>query len=276
MTSRRPHVSPWRSAGRVSEEQHTADDVVRETGWVFNNETGSSLTLAEFVATGTDEVGFYFHNLELFWGEHAAGKSVVEIGSGIGRMTAALTNEYDRVIACDLDAAFLERCRDTVAQFGRVDRLQTVYVEDGHTLDIPDQSVDLVFSYITLQHCNRDDALALVKESFRIVKPGGRVALNFRTWTAMDVGLVPVGWVVRAIWRMFPKLAKAPRLVTRFGWQANRLMPNDVAPVASAQRALTFMVGYQSDRRRGLLKAPIEMRRLKGLNPSHWWLVARA
>jgi SAM-dependent methyltransferase len=208
MSSRRPHVSPWRSAGKVSEEQGSADDVVRETGWVFNNETGDSLTLAEFVETGTQEVGFYFHNLELFWGEHAAGKSVCEIGSGIGRMTAALTNEYDRVIACDLDAAFLERCRDTVAQFGRVDHLQTVYVEDGRTLDIPDHSVDLVFTYITLQHCNREDALGLVREAFRIVKPGGRVALNFRTWTAMDVVLVPVGSLVRAI-------AWSPALVGR-------------------------------------------------------------
>jgi hypothetical protein len=52
-------------------------------------------------------------------------------------------------------------------------------------------------------------------------------------------------------------------------------MPNDVAPVASASADLTFMVGYQSDRRRSTLPAPIEMRRLKGLNPSHWWLVAR-
>ena len=39
-------------AGRASEDQPSADEVVRETGWVFNNETGERLTLDEFVATG--------------------------------------------------------------------------------------------------------------------------------------------------------------------------------------------------------------------------------
>ena len=64
---------------------------------------------AEFVATGTEEVGYYCHHLGLHWGEHAVGKTFVEIGSGIGRMTAALTRTYPPVVACDLDAAFLEQ-----------------------------------------------------------------------------------------------------------------------------------------------------------------------
>ena len=57
MTRRRQHV-PWKAAGTASESEHSADDVVRETGWVFNNVTGSELNLAEFVATGDNETGF--------------------------------------------------------------------------------------------------------------------------------------------------------------------------------------------------------------------------
>ena len=45
---RKQHV-PWRAAGTASEQQRSADDVVRETGWVFNNVTGDELNLAEFV-----------------------------------------------------------------------------------------------------------------------------------------------------------------------------------------------------------------------------------
>ena len=48
--ARRPQLIPWKTAGRVTEQQATADEVVRETGWVFNNETGRQLDLAEFVA----------------------------------------------------------------------------------------------------------------------------------------------------------------------------------------------------------------------------------
>jgi hypothetical protein len=49
---RRPQLVPWKAAGQTSERQASGDDVVRTTGWVFNNETGSELTLEQFVATG--------------------------------------------------------------------------------------------------------------------------------------------------------------------------------------------------------------------------------
>ena len=278
MSRRRPQLVPWRTAGRVSEAQHTADDVVRETGWVFNNETGEHLTLADFVATGTEEVGYYCHFLGLFWGEHAAGRTFVEIGSGIGRMTAALTLHYSQVIACDLDGAFLERCRETVAQFGRIERLRTVPMPDGrHLATVDDRSADVVFSYITLQHCERDTALSLVRESLRVLKPGGRVALNFRTWTGGDAVLYPLGALVRMTWRFVPSRIRPPRLVTRVGWQANRLGPQDIVPML--QRAypdLALTLVFQSDKRRGTLPSPIPVHRLAGVHPSHWWLVVQA
>ena len=56
---RRPQLIPWKVAGRVTEQQASADEVVQATGWVFNNETGHTLTLAEFVATGDNEVPVY-------------------------------------------------------------------------------------------------------------------------------------------------------------------------------------------------------------------------
>jgi SAM-dependent methyltransferase len=276
VSKRRPHIAPWRMAGRVSEEQPTADDVVRETGWVFNNETGTELTLEEFVATGTEEVGWYCHHLGLFWGTAASGRTFVEIGSGIGRMTAALTRYYHRVVACDLDAAFLERCRETVAQHGRIEHLQTSHVVDGRTLSLPSQSADVVFSYITLQHCRQEDAVALVREALRVVRPGGRVALNFRTWTTKDLVLYPVGAVVRGVWRIAPRLARAPRLVTRFGWQANRLAPKEVLPVvAEACPDAELVVIFQSSRRRRQIDAPVPVQRLDGAHPGHWWLVVQ-
>ncbi len=275
VAKRRPQLAPWRNAGRITEAQGSADDVVRETGWVFNNETGEHITLAEFVATGTEEVGYYCHHLGLHWGEHAVGKTFVEIGCGIGRMTAALTNNYSTVVAGDLDGAFLERCRDTVAEFGDVSRLQTVHVADGHTLDVPDASADVVFSYITLQHCDRDDALALVAEAFRVARPGARIALNFRTWTTPDVVLFPVGKLVRTIWRIVPSLARAPRTVTRFGWQANRLKPQDAIDQVyrSAPDHASLLI-FQSDKRHAKLDATVTVERLPGIHPSHYWLVA--
>jgi len=273
MTKRRPQLAPWRNAGRVAEEQRSADDIVRETGWVFNNETGERLTLAEFVATGTEEVGYYCHHLGLHWGEHAVGKTFVEIGSGIGRMTASFSRIFARVVACDLDGAFLERCRETVAQFGRPDRLQTCHVDDGRTLLIADDSADLAFSYITLQHCHPADAMALTREAIRVTRPGGHVALNYRTWTGSDAILWPVGKMVRASFRI-PGLGSTlarHRSTARLGWQANRLAPaavlGEVAPLLDDVRLV------RSPKRSPFGTAGVTEETYVGVHRSHWWLI---
>ncbi len=270
--SRKHHV-PWKTAGAKSEERHSADEVVQETGWVFNNVVGAELTLTDFVRTGDEEIGAYLHAFDL---RHLAGddRSVVEIGSGIGRMTAGFSRQFGHVYACDLDAAFLERCRETVAQFGRPDRLTTAHVPDGCTLPIPDGCADLAFSYITLQHCDHDDGLALVREAVRVAKPGGTIALNFRTWVGRDVVLFPLGKAIRGLWRMpgaGPWLARQ-RFATRLGWQANRLSPAEVVAVVPELDDVRIV---RSPRRRPFELAGTTDATFDGINASHWWLIAR-
>jgi SAM-dependent methyltransferase len=260
MPRRRSQLIPWKVAGRLTEEKPSADDVVQATGWVFNNETGDTLTMAEFVATGDNEVPVYLGRFELLTGDDER-RGLVEIGCGIGRMTCAFTRRFGTVIACDLDAGFLERCREAVARFGKVDRLRTVEVGDGRTLAIADDSVDVVFSYITLQHCERDDALALVGEALRVVRPGGRIALNFRSWSGVDPLVLPVGAAVRLF-------------STRLAWQANRLDPHQV--VGPIQDELTDIVVWRNPARSaplwGVKHATSE--HWEGINRNHWWLVA--
>lgn len=270
--SRRQHV-PWKAAGSASEQEHSADDVVRETGWVFNNVTGESLSLAEFVRTGDEETVAYLTAFGLFTPEIGAG-GMVEIGSGIGRMTASFTRHFSKVVACDLDAAFLERCRETVAQFGLPEHLQTSHVTDGRTLDLPDRSAGLVFSYITLQHCHHDDALALVREAVRVTKPGGHIALNFRTWVPKDVVLWPAGKITRATWRL-PRVGPVIatwRLPARLGWQANRLSPEEV--MSAVAPALSDVRIFRSPKRRPFHVAGTTDEEFSGVDRSHWWLVA--
>ncbi len=272
MSRRRQHV-PWKAAGTTSEQEQSADEVVRGTGWVFNNQRGQHLTLAQFVETGDNETLAYVSVFGLY-GPDTANQSVVEIGSGIGRMTASFTRLFRRTIACDLDAAFLERCRETVAQLGRPEVLQTSHVVDGRTLALPDDSADLVFSYITLQHCHHDDALALVREAVRVAAPGGHVALNFRTWVASDAVLWPTGKVVRSMWRL-PRVGGRIaqwRVATRLGWQANRLSPAEV--VGSVGSLLHEVTLFRAPKRRPFSIDGVAEQTFEGVHPSHWWLVA--
>jgi SAM-dependent methyltransferase len=278
MQTKRAHHLPWRRAGNLADNNLSADDVVRETGWVFNNETGNDLTLKEFVDTGDKEVQLYMRLLEL-GDKKFESSTLLEIGSGIGRMTSAFTNRCEKVIAADVDSAFLERCRQTVARFGRIDRLTTLHVANGKTLALNDNTVDLAFSYITLQHCQPNDALELVNQAIRVTRSGGTVVLNFRTWVLSDVLLVPLGIAMRSLWKVSivgPRLARW-RWSTRFGWQANRLKPdtvlakvapqlNDIKIFHSKKRTLKVMTTG---------KNRVKVIPTNRINPSHWWLVAQ-
>lgn len=269
---RRQHV-PWKAAGTASEHQHSADDVVRETGWVFNNVTGDELSLAEFVDSGDHETAAYLQAFGLRTPLEGV-QTMVEVGSGIGRMTASFSRMYQRVVACDLDAAFLERCRETVAKFGVASHLQTCHVADGRSLRLPDDTADLVFSYITLQHCHRDDALVLAREAARVARPGGHIALNFRTWVAADALVWPAGKLVRAAWRLpsvGPRVAKW-RSVARLGWQANRLAPAEV--LAELGGTVHEVRLFRSPRRRPFALVGAADHTFEGVHRSHWWLVA--
>ena len=273
---RRQHV-PWNAAGRVVEGRGDADVVVSDTGWVFNNAIGRHLSLAEFVDSGEQEVGAY---LECFGFDPAENehRSLVEIGSGIGRMTASFTRRFKSVVAADLDAAFLERCRETVMRFGVPERLSTLQVADGRTLDLPNASADMVFSYITLQHCEPADALALTVEALRVVRPGGHAVLNYRTWVPADALLFPAGIAVRALWRV-PKLGvwlARQRWSARMGWQANRLAPGEVLDHLASVGVLLddSAVWLQSPRRISGLGG-VSVRTFIGVDRSHWWLIAR-
>lgn len=277
MANRRRQLIPWKAAGSRTEMRMNADEVVRETGWVFNNRMGRALTLAEFVDSGEEEVHSYLIHFG-FPAEQNTELSLVEIGSGIGRMTASFTKRFRSVVACDLDAAFLERCRETVARFGRPERLSTLHTSDGRSLQIADRSVDMVFSYITLQHCERRDALQLTAEAVRVLRPGGHLVLNYRTWVWRDAILYPVGVVMRRLWRLPVVGAHLARMrwSTRLGWQANRLTPRAVFEHLGSQGiTLEDPAVWVRKSRRMPIPDGIALKTYFGINPSHWWLIAR-
>lgn len=270
--SRRAQLIPWKSAGRLSERQSSGDEVVQRTGWVFNNETGSELTLEQFVATGDQEVPAYMTVFGLCEADTGQ-QTLIEIGCGIGRMTCAFTREYGSVIASDLDAGFLERTHETVGRFGKIDRLRTSHVADGRSLDLPPNSVDVAFSYITFQHCDSDDALALTSEAVRVTKPGGCIALNYRSRGWLDVLILPAGAVVRFIFRI-PGIGSwlaRRRFFARLGWQANRLGPDDViGPLSPLLKDVELWRNPKSK----LAAHRATVKEFDGINRNHYWIVA--
>ncbi len=267
--SRRTHQLPWRAAGRAAERQ-SVDGVLRETGWAFSHRATADLDA--FVGSGERELTSFLTALDLPLDPSG---TVIEIGAGIGRMTPAFTTRFAKVVACDLDAAFLERCRETVARYGVVQALQTVHVADGRTLVVPDGTAELTFSSFTLQHCATDEALDLTAEAIRVTRPGGWVALQYRAWTPPDVMLKPGGRVARAAFHLpglGVRLARR-RFTARLGWQVNRLNPPAVLDATGNRLGEVRLV-------RGPRRIPFDVPGaadavLPDADARHWWLVGR-
>jgi SAM-dependent methyltransferase len=164
MASRpRPSASArfWDAAARQNAAWHVANAYTEQN--------------AEFFAQGareTDEL------LRLCGVPVGADDVAVEIGCGVGRMTARLAELARTVIATDVSAEMIAHARRNLALQANVALL--VVPGDG-SLPLRTATADVVFSYIVLQHVPTVDAqLRYLKESIRILRPGGRLAVQVR------------------------------------------------------------------------------------------------
>lgn len=117
-------------------------------------------------------------------------QSLLEIGCGAGRMTWALASRAGKVIASDVSPEMLKLAKEHLADRKNVEFLE---LSGDGTIPIPDESVDFVFSYITMQHVPTAEAQErYLTESVRVLGPGGRGLIQFR-----KSGLLPrvLDWV---------------------------------------------------------------------------------
>jgi SAM-dependent methyltransferase len=123
-------------------------------------------------------------------------KVLLEIGGGAGRMTRRFAELYGRVIALDVSDEMLRLGRANTADLDNVGWVQG----GGAGLDaVRSGSVDEVFSYITLQHVpDRAVVLRHVEDAGRVLRPGGRAALQVRRPGPVARAIDLVGHLVHA------------------------------------------------------------------------------
>lgn len=117
--------------------------------------------------------------------EEARGKSLLEIGVGLGSDHQRFVEAGARVFGLDLTERAIDHTRRRLELFGLRSNLS---VGDAERLEFADASFDIVYSYGVLHHSpNTPRAVA---EVFRVLKPGGiaRVMI-YHKWSMVGMML---------------------------------------------------------------------------------------
>jgi phosphoethanolamine N-methyltransferase len=112
-----------------------------------------------------------------------AGKDVLEVGSGLGGCCLIIAREHEarQVHGLDVEPIVIDRAKRLVAQAGLQDQITFQLVQPG-PLPVPADTYDVVFSKDAC--CHIEDKLGLYSELFRVLRPGGSIAIG--DWMVRD------------------------------------------------------------------------------------------
>jgi ubiquinone/menaquinone biosynthesis C-methylase UbiE len=167
----------------------TADDK-KDGRWAIEEFMETGVRDVEVVADRCEELGLRF-----------SGNNALDFGCGVGRLSSALLKYVDQVAGVDISSTMVDIGRRLHA--GKpIDFIHNTKDDLGC---FSDDSFDLVFTLITLQHMPPKFEEKYILEFLRILKRGGLLAFQLpgRSLTPESV-LSPEGSIRRAVARILP------------------------------------------------------------------------
>jgi SAM-dependent methyltransferase len=189
----------------------------------------------EFFATGTREVGVVMDQAAA-WGAPALRRAALDFGCGIGRLSQALAEHFDQVYGVDISPKMIELARQHNRKGTRVEYVCNPEAELKY---FADGSIDMIYSWITLQHVRPRYARQYISEFLRVLAPGGLLLFQYPS--------KPIGLGVRlARWTA---LLSRPRPMYMNGMnrkQVVQLLEQRGGQVIGVQQDDTAIPGYHS------------------------------
>lgn len=158
----------------MNQKQLWEDLAKKNSKYYINSDKGKGITEEEFRMSGACDFNKYIIN----------DKSIVrsgvflEIGCGNGRMTEFIAHSFDTVVGIDISGEMIRQAKERVGSIGNVEFMET----DGNVIPLPDNFVDVAFSYLVFQHFKTKE---MVENNFhevrRVLLPEGVFKVLLRT-----------------------------------------------------------------------------------------------
>ncbi len=136
---------------------------------------GGGWNAEEFFATGTHEIGVFMDRAAQ-WGVPVSRNSALDFGCGIGRLSQALADHFEHVYGVDISPKMIELAR---GHNRKSPRCEYVCNSSGDLASFADRSMDMVYSWITLQHMRPRFARGYMREFLRVLAPGGLLIFQY-------------------------------------------------------------------------------------------------
>jgi ubiquinone/menaquinone biosynthesis C-methylase UbiE len=106
---------------------------------------------------------------------------VLDVGCGIGRVMKFIAPNCREIIGVDTSSLILRRAKRELTNFKNCH----FYSHDFKRFNVfPHDSFDLIYSFYTLQHMEKEDAYMCLRRMQRLLKPNGTIYLQFPDFTA--------------------------------------------------------------------------------------------
>ncbi len=114
------------------------------------------------------------------------GQRLLDLGSGLGTITIGLAEAVSpgKVVGIDVEEGQVKEAREKATEQG-VSNIR-FEVGDAYQLDFESESFDVVYSNALLEHLRRP--VDVLKEAWRVLKPGGIAGVRTAEWGTMIWG----------------------------------------------------------------------------------------
>jgi SAM-dependent methyltransferase len=132
----------------------------------------------EFFATGVREVGAFMEQAKALR-VPASRRTALDFGCGIGRLSQALAEHFDQVYGVDISPKMIELANTHNRHNRKGARVEYLCNPAGDLSHFADGSIDMIYSWITLQHVRPRDARRCISEFLRVLAPGGLLLFQY-------------------------------------------------------------------------------------------------